>query len=538
MTTPKAFGPTVLVVDDDADVRELTALALRRAGYEVVEAINGQGALDIVAEGKVGIVVMDVGLPDLSGHEVVATLRGQPETATLPILLMTGSGDEQSVISGLGSGADDFLSKPIRLDELVARVQAHVRSQAEWTRLVGNELRARQAVVAALGALQLSAMPEQAATAVVAELARGTDSDFLSVLQLDKDGRLLELATYNRAEGLKSGGAVLASTVSRDLVARAHQGPWIEDLAQVDPTERTEAFAAAGLTLVAGAPIFSGDELVGLLSIGLADAGRGKARAAHLLAAAIDYASVLGAVAGVSIADRRDVVATRTRLRQLLAAREFRPVFQPIVELERRRTVGYEALTRFDDGTPPDTRFAEAARVGLAVDFELGAIRAALELSTELPAGIFLTLNVSPEVLLRDGVRLGRLLQTVNRPVVLELTEHAPIADYGALRAEIAKLGDIQIAVDDAGAGFASMRHILELKPAYAKLDISLVRGIDGDPTRQAMAAGLEHFALRADCRLIAEGVETSEEADTLEGLGIDLAQGYLFGRPHQALAS
>jgi len=145
---------------------------------------------------------------------------------------------------------------------------------------------------------------------------------------------------------------------------------------------------------------------------------------------------------------------------------------------------------------------------------------------------------VSPEVLLRDGVRLGRLLQTVNRPVVLELTEHAPIADYGALRAEIAKLGDIQIAVDDAGAGFASMRHILELKPAYAKLDISLVRGIDGDPTRQAMAAGLEHFALRADCRLIAEGVETSEEADTLEGLGIDLAQGYLFGRPHQALAS
>ena len=203
MTTPKAFGPTVLVVDDDADVRELTALALRRAGYEVVEAIDGQGALDIVAEGKVGIVVMDVGLPDLSGHEVVATLRGQPETATLPILLMTGSGDEQSVISGLGSGADDFLSKPIRLDELVARVQAHVRSQAEWTRLVGNELRARQAVVAALGALQLSAMPEQAATAVVAELARGTDSDFLSVLQLDKDGRLLELATYNRAEGLK-----------------------------------------------------------------------------------------------------------------------------------------------------------------------------------------------------------------------------------------------------------------------------------------------------------------------------------------------
>ncbi len=538
MTVPDDVQPLVLVVDDEDAVREVTVLALRRAGYQVVEAATGQAALDLIFGGEVGIVVLDVGLPDMSGQRVVEVLRGQPETATLPVLLVTGSGDDQSVISGLASGADDFLAKPVRLDELVARVQAHARSQTEWTRLVGNELRARQSVVAALGALHLSALPDQAATTVVGELARGTDSDFVSVLQLDKDGRLLELATFNRVDGLRSGGAVLASTVSRDLVARAHRGPWIEDLGAIDPTERTEAFVTARLGLVAGAPIFAGDELVGLLSIGLSDAGRGKSRAAHLLAAAIDYASVLSAVAGASLADRRDVAATRTRLRQLLAAREFRPVFQPIVQLENRRTVGFEALTRFDDGTPPDVRFAEAARVGLASEFELAAIRAALELDGELPAGAFLTLNVSPDVLLHDGVRLGRLLQPIRRAIVLELTEHAPIDDYAALRAEIGKLGAVSIAVDDAGAGFASMRHILELKPAYAKLDISLVRGIDSDPTRQAMAAGLEHFALRADCQLIAEGVETSAEADALQELGIDLAQGYLLGRPRQALAS
>ena len=90
------------------------------------------------------------------------------------------------------------------------------------------------------------------------------------------------------------------------------------------------------------------------------------------------------------------------------------------------------------------------------------------------------------------------------------------------------------MAVDDAGAGYASLRHILELRPDYAKLDISLVRRIDGDDVRQALAAGLQYFASKVGCRLIAEGVETDEEAAVLQRLGIEFAQGYLFGRPEK----
>jgi EAL domain-containing protein (putative c-di-GMP-specific phosphodiesterase class I) len=88
------------------------------------------------------------------------------------------------------------------------------------------------------------------------------------------------------------------------------------------------------------------------------------------------------------------------------------------------------------------------------------------------------------------------------------------------------------VAVDDAGAGHASLRHILELRPTYAKLDVSLVRGIDGDDLRQALAAGLQYFAFKTGCRLIAEGVQSREEADVLHHLGIEFAQGYLFGVP------
>jgi EAL domain-containing protein (putative c-di-GMP-specific phosphodiesterase class I) len=125
-------------------------------------------------------------------------------------------------------------------------------------------------------------------------------------------------------------------------------------------------------------------------------------------------------------------------------------------------------------------------------------------------------------------------LAGMRRQVVLELTEHVPIGDYTELRAAIENIGPVQVAVDDAGAGYASLRHILELRPSFAKLDISLVRGINRDELRQAMAAGIQYYALRTGCRLIAEGVETVEEANTLLALGVDLAQGYLFGKPER----
>jgi EAL domain-containing protein (putative c-di-GMP-specific phosphodiesterase class I)/DNA-binding response OmpR family regulator len=524
----------VLVVDDDDSVRTLVVRALRRADFVVDEATDGRMALERIEAGNIGLVVLDIGLPELSGLEVLLALRSQPDTATLPVILMTGSGDDQSVIEGLGSGADDFLQKPVRLDELIARVRAQMRSQEAWSGMLADELQARRRVVLALEALHLSSEPEAAAEAVVTELVNGTASDFVGVLQLDQDGRLVELATYNRLDGIRRGGSTLPSNTAEGLIAHARQGPWIDDLEGGDDLERTPAFSLADLGTIAGAPIFAGGDLVGLLSIGLARAGQVASRAqhAHLLAAAIDYASVLSAVAGSSIADRRDAGATRIKLKRLLANREFQPVFQPIVELESGKKVGFEALTRFDDGTPPEIRFAEATRAGLGSEYELAAIRAALAQSDGLASGAFLSLNVSPEVLLASGPHLHDLLKLTTRALVIELTEHVPISDYGALNAAVARLGDVQISVDDAGAGYASMRHILELRPAFAKLDISLVRGIDADPARRALAAGLEYFALQTGCRLIAEGIETKAEAASLLALGIDFGQGYLFGKP------
>ncbi|HEX5147774.1 MAG TPA: EAL domain-containing protein [Candidatus Limnocylindrales bacterium] len=526
---------TILVVDDQEDVRRLLVLALRRHDFEVLEAATGETALEILLAQPIDVLVLDMHLPGMSGTAVVQALRLRPETATLPVLLMTGSGTDQSVIEGLDAGADDFLAKPVRLDELVARVRAHLRSRAAWAGLVEEELRVRTSVVGALSRMALSSDPESAAEAVVSELARRTESAFIEVLQLTSGDRLQPMATYSRASGVIRGGPPPNPRRASFLRVRARQGPWVDRPVR-EATDHDGPIWSEGLGLVAGAPIYSDETVVGLLLIGVSDEAMGSFhdRPAKLMAAAIDYASILTAVAGSALADRRETSAEEARLKQVLDGQAFHVVFQPIVDLETRDVVGYEALTRFTDGTPPNVRFADATRLGLGDDFELAAIGKAMEEAARLPAGAFLSLNVSPAVALASGRRLREHLDGAGRQIVLELTEHVPIVDYMPLRAAIDSLGAVQIAVDDAGAGYASLRHILELRPAFAKLDISLVRGIDSDELRQAMAAGMQYYALRTGCRLVAEGVETVEEANTLRALGVDLGQGYLFGRPER----
>ncbi|HUQ78656.1 MAG TPA: EAL domain-containing protein [Patescibacteria group bacterium] len=250
--------------------------------------------------------------------------------------------------------------------------------------------------------------------------------------------------------------------------------------------------------------------------------------AADIAALAIDRGRVLEPTG-------RAVTAIRRDLRRFIAEEAFAPVFQPIVELESRTTIGYEALTRFSDGTPPDVRFGQAHRVGLGLELEAATIEAAFRASGALPANGLLNLNVSPGLVLA-GEPLGSMLREWGWQVVLELTEHVAVHDYDALRRAIRNLGpNVRLAVDDAGAGFASFRHILELAPHFVKLDRAIVGGIDADPARQAFVAGMHHFAVTTGCGLIAEGIETEAELQALRALGVSLGQGYLLGRPGPA---
>lgn len=209
--------------------------------------------------------------------------------------------------------------------------------------------------------------------------------------------------------------------------------------------------------------------------------------------------------------------------------------YQPLWQLGRKRPVGFECLARFPQQPyrTPDKWFGEAADLGLGVNLEVVAIRESLSVLPQLPPDMYLAINVSPETVLSG--RLDELLFGVSAgQVVIEITEHALIDDYPqvteALRALRAR--GFMLAVDDAGAGYSCLQHILQLEPDLIKLDMALTRDIDRDPARRALAAALVSFAHQTGSRIIAEGVETETELDTLRSIGVAKAQGYLLGRP------
>ena len=225
----------------------------------------------------------------------------------------------------------------------------------------------------------------------------------------------------------------------------------------------------------------------------------------------------------------------RERIRGVIKGDGLSVVLQPIVELADGRVVAAEALSRFaaEPRRAPDVWFAEAAAAGLGVELELAAIRVALERVDTLPAGVRLSLNVSPAALLTSEL-VAALADVPGGRLALELTEHAPVADYAALGAALAahRSRGVQLMIDDAGAGFASLRHVLGLHPDVVKLDLSLTRDIDGDPVRCALAASLVAFAREIGATIVAEGIETRGELETLRALGVTQGQGYYLGLP------
>jgi EAL domain-containing protein (putative c-di-GMP-specific phosphodiesterase class I)/DNA-binding NarL/FixJ family response regulator len=223
-----------------------------------------------------------------------------------------------------------------------------------------------------------------------------------------------------------------------------------------------------------------------------------------------------------------------SRVLRALEGEGLEMVFQPIVDLGRGDIVGYEALARFRGGseTSPEVLFAEAEGMGLGLELELATVRSALGHLELLPASCFLSVNASPRT--AASPRLLNLLDGWADRLVLEITEHAPVRDYPRLSGALAQLrsAGVRVAVDDAGAGFAGIDHVLKLEPDFVKLDISLIRGIDRDETRRAVASALLELARTVNSTVVAEGIEREPELRALRGLGVSLGQGFHLARP------
>ena len=232
---------------------------------------------------------------------------------------------------------------------------------------------------------------------------------------------------------------------------------------------------------------------------------------------------------------RREVA---DRVHEVLEPGAMTMALQPVCDVVTGAVVGCEALARFPSSPvnqPADVWFEEAHSVGLGLELELAAVSAALNLLPTVPESMFLAINVSPATAMAHDLETLFPSQGSSR-VVLELTEHVPIEDYGAVQSALHHLraDGVRVALDDTGAGYAGFRHLLGLSPDVIKLDITLTRDIDTDVSKRALASALLSFARELEVAVIAEGVETKGELDTLARLEVPWVQGFLIGRPQQ----
>ncbi len=364
----------------------------------------------------------------------------------------------------------------------------------------------------------------------LANLIEHQDTLELTALATDAE-EAIELAALHRPDvalldvNMPNGGGPRAA---REIRARSPETRVVVLSAHEDEQSISEMLAEGATSyLVKGTPV---EDILRAIH----DAGEGGVVLSGSVTTLVarQLATRLGREREATVTQRQ----TATRIQRVLDGEDpFSMVFQRIVDLRAGKIVGYEALARFagEPRRPPDVWFREAAEVGLGLELERAAVCRALERLPSLAPELFLSVNASPELVTSGGF-LSALEGAATDRIIVEITEHAPVHDYPRLvRAlDLLRGRGVRVAIDDAGAGFASLRHILELAPNFIKLDLSITRDICTRQASRSLAAALVTFAHGIDAMLIAEGVETTEQLGALDLLGVPLAQGYYLGRP------
>ena len=231
-------------------------------------------------------------------------------------------------------------------------------------------------------------------------------------------------------------------------------------------------------------------------------------------------------------------------LHEILAGRKLSALFQPIIHMHSGDIIGYEGLIRGPSDSPlhaPMNLFKVARAHDLTLEVEHLCRQVVLERFAELQLPGKLFLNVSPECLLLRNARHGETLEYIEHiginpdRVIIELTENQPTYDYELMREAVLHYRNMgfQIAIDDLGEGFSSLRLWSELRPEYVKIDMHFIQGINHDPVKLQFVRSIQEIAEKSGTLVIAEGIEAQTELLVLRDLGVAFGQGYHLGRPN-----
>ncbi len=329
--------------------------------------------------------------------------------------------------------------------------------------------------------------------------------------------------------GLSVGAGIPLETTYCDRLVKGEIPNVIPDTALNDQVRDLAATRDAAIGSYIGIPLrLSNGQVYGTFCALSHDRKELNSRDVHFL-------SMLGELVVDELDAKRQHDEQRAGIAAIISDERLRVALQPVVCLQTGNCLGVEALSRFPTGFgSPDAVFASAAEVGLDFELERLAVGQAIQVLPRLPEHQFLSVNLSPSVALNLGLEVPGDRDHLLKRLVVEITEHAAVAGYAELRERLQPYRDrgLRLAIDDAGAGYASLHHIVELEPDIIKIDRSLIHGVSTDRGRRSVVSALVLLALDLQAVVVAEGIEDVEDFFAAGDLGVDAAQGFLFARP------
>ena len=506
-----AAGEAILITDLDGAITYVNPAFERVSGYSRAELI-GQNPRILQSGLTSNSVYADLWARLASGQVWRGVLFNRRKDGSLF--------EEEATLSPVfGSDGNPIAFVGVKRDLTMERTLAEG---------LATELNDRAAVQETMARLELGETPEETAQLLCEALANFEDVHEVLLQHLPPvNGPAVLIGVAGEMARGRQIGDTVDSGLAEAIRLRATGGAWSSQQPGVPslPTPRGED--PEGATVVA-APVRHRGRPVAVLYLGSRTSAPDAWIARHLRIAS-ELAAHVGPMLGPPLARRDTVVSSADDVATIIATGAFTPFFQPICDLDSGLAVGWESLTRFDDGVPPSRRFADAHATGLGPDLELACGSRAVAAFAALGHLGWLSVDLSPSVVLSG--RADELMPTGRQPIVLEFTESVAAPDYSRLRGAIDRLrAPAMIAVHEAGAGYSGLRNVLELRPDFIKLDLGLVHELERDTARQALIAGMVHLASQAGAQVIAEGVETDVERRMLLRLGVRLGQGHLLG--------
>ena len=540
--------PLLLIADDDEDVQQLLTMYVRPLHCEVLTARDGEEALSIAQTRLPDLVLLDVTMPKRSGWDVCQALKAVQRTSHIAVVLVTGRGDVKDRLTGLQLGADDYLVKPFNRDEVLRRIGALLQRKQRDTQTAGEAAKLSESMLFDR-ASGLPTMPMVLGQLKEMLIEQGE----IGIVYVDIEQFESIEAEYGWAffdEFLRCAGEAVAvearsrfpkAIVAANLVGGSSFYIFFESRGTDLRQETAFDLMATGVR----------EKLIDAMRKRFPNMQPGQI-GFFVGAARIDYRPQIRLerqvyqgmqTAGDAVRDaeqQRKKELTR-EMREIIRRKRVTTLFQPIVWARDGAVFGYEVLTR---GAPnssfrnSDMLFAFAREAKLAWALETVALEAALKRlrSFALDGRKFL-LNLEAEMFEESEFRIHEMVSFFSEHrgnFVFELTERAAIEDYAVFRRLLDEFREkgIEVAIDDAGSGYASLEAIAALAPDYLKITKGLVSTLADEPIKQDLVKMLVDLSGKIGAKTLAEGIETVEEYEWCRDLGVDLLQGYYFAHP------